>query len=337
MASYHFFSELFTRIDSITSSFVSSISSNAITEITPVVTAGLTVSFIIYGFLVARGVIDHSLLDFMWRSFKIGAIVSIAMSGGIYQTSIAEVITSAPDKLAVSLLPSSTNASQAQGSAAANLMDGVISIGFEKAQDAYKQASFFDPGEAFAFITIAVLILLATIVLTGVGAAFVLVAKISLAVLAGLGPFFIFALIFKSTQRFFESWSAQIFTYTFMIILISSVFGVMMQIYTSYITQIDTSGSWSLVASVGGCLLLSLISLVIFLQIPSMAGALGGGISSSLWNELQTAKSMGRTGIAAGKAAGNAALAVGKAATAFVAKTSAGVTKAAGLFRGSRK
>lgn len=330
----HLFSQLFTRIDSITSTFVSSISSNAITQITPVVTAGLTVSFIFYGFLVARGTVDHSIMDYLFRCFKIAVIVSFAMAGGIYQSSIAEVITKAPDEFATALLPS---ASDAQGTTAANLMDKAASEGLKKAADAYDKISILSPGQAFGLAFLAILIIVATALLTAVGASFLLVAKIALSVLAGLGPLFIFALIFKATQRFFEAWSAQIFTYFFMILLVSSVFGVMMQIFTSYVSGMELDGIMSQAASVGGCLILAIVTLTIFLQIPSIASSLGGGIGASVWNELQQAKGMGSSAVKTGQAALSGAKAIGGAAQSLISKTSAGVSKAAGLFRGSRK
>lgn len=336
------FSQLFTRIDTITSTFVSSISSNVISQVTPVISAGLTVSFIFYGFLVARGAVDSSIMDYLYRCFKIAVIVSFAVAGGIYQSSIADVITTAPDEFATAILPS---ASEAQGSAAANLMDKAASIGFEKAGDAWDKISVMEMGHAVALAIIGLLIILATIILTAVGASFLLVAKIALAVLAGLGPMFIFALIFKPTQKFFEAWSGQIFTYFFMIVLVSSVFGVMMQLFTTYVSSMEIDGVMSQAASVGGCLILSTVTLVIFLQIPSMAASLGGGLSVNMWGAVNTARSLGSSGgamragapVSTGSAGGGGGKASGGLAHGLMTKASAGLSKAAGLFRGSRK
>src|SRR5262249_37661434 len=86
------FTDLFNTIDTTTATFVTDISSNAITALLPIVTVAMTVGFLVYGSLILRGVIDMPLLDFVSRSFKIGIVLSFAMMGGIYQSQIAGVI-----------------------------------------------------------------------------------------------------------------------------------------------------------------------------------------------------------------------------------------------------
>lgn len=287
------FQQLFTRIDTATSSFVSTISGHVITDAMPFITAGLTVSFILYGLLVARGVVDDSLKDFFFKCLKIGIIVSIASTGGLYQSQIASAIQNTPNEFATALLPASANAGQAQGNAAADLVDRAAGEGFQKAEDAFNKASIFHPGSAFAFVMFGVLCVLATALLTAIGGAFILLAKVVLAILAGLGPLFIFALLFKTTARFFEAWCAQVLTYGLLVVLVSSVFGLMMNLFSGYMSNVAFDGTLNFAGTLGGCIILSIACLVIVLQLPTIAGSLANGLGVGLWQELRIAAGFG--------------------------------------------
>jgi type IV secretion system protein VirB6 len=333
----HLFADIFNRIDTITATFVTSISSNVITNAMPVITAGLTVTFIFYGLLVARGAVEDSVRDFVFKCFKIGVIVSIASAGGLYQSSIASAITTTPDEFATALLPSSSNASQAQGSTAANVIDNAAQKGFDKAEEAFEAVSALHPGQAFALVMIAILTIIATAILTAIGGAFILLAKIALAILAGLGPLFILALLFKSTQRFFEAWCGQVITYGLMIVLMSSVFGVVMDMFGSYVSGMAVDGLVQQAASVGGCIILAVACLVILMQIPSIAGALASGVGVGLWHELSTASRGASKAAKVGMAGGKAAVATGKAAYSGGKSLAGGVSKAVGRFKGSAR
>ncbi|KND60586.1 Inner membrane protein of type IV secretion of T-DNA complex, VirB6 [Candidatus Burkholderia verschuerenii] len=291
------FSDLFQQIDSTTNTFVSTISSNVVTAAMPVITAGLTVTFIFYGLLVARGAVEDSIRDFVFKCFKIGMIVSIASAGGLYQTQIADAIQKTPDEFATMLLPAS--AGQVQGNAAADLVDKAAGAGFDKAGDAFNKAATWNIGGAVSFGAFGVLCTLATAFLTAIGGAFILLAKIALAILAGLGPLFILALLFKSTSRFFEAWCGQVLTYGLTVLLVSSVFGLMMQLYTGFMDKVQLDGSFSFAYSLGGCVILSIACILIVIQLPSIAAGLANGVGIGLWHELRVAKGVGGAGVGA--------------------------------------
>lgn len=326
---FNLFQQLFARIDTATATFASDVSGRAITAATPVITAGLTIMFIFYGLLVARGAVDASLKDFFWKCLKIGIIVSIATSGGLYQSSISQAIQKTPDEFAMALLPD--QASQAQGSAAANLVDKAAGEGFAKANEAFENSGVFTK-QGLAYVAFAVLCVLATALLTAIGGAFILLAKVALALLAALGPIFIFALLFKSTTRFFEAWCAQVATYGLLVVMVSSVFGLMMQIFTTYMSNVSFDGNLNFAGTLGGCLILAAACVLIVIQIPSIAAGLANGVGVGLWHELRIASGIGSN--AAGAARG-AAVSGGKAVGRGAAAAGNAVSKAVGRFKGS--
>lgn len=270
---------IFNKIDVATATFITDISSRSIAEITPIVISGLTLTFIFYGLLIMRGAVDLPIMDFLGRSIRIGIITSIALTGGLYQSTIANAIVTIPDDLATALVSNAT-----QGASAASLIDQAAGRGFDVAGEAFDKAGFLtDTGVLYGLF--GVIILLATGILVAIGAAFILIAKIALAILAGLGPIFIVSLLFQSTQRFFEIWATQIFNYALLIILFAAVFGLMINIFSSYMSEMKFDGVQSVSYGLGGTVILSIAMIIVLLQLPSMATALAGGLAISFINE----------------------------------------------------
>jgi hypothetical protein len=170
--------------------------------------------------------------------------------------------------------------------------------------------------------------------------AFILLAKIALAILAGFGPLFILALLFKSTSRFFEAWCGQVLSYGLLVVLISAVFGVMMQMFTGFMDSMKVDESQNLFWNVGGCGCLALACVVIVIQIPSIAASLANGVGIGLWHELRIAAGMPGKAAGAAKATGRGVASTyskGKAAAGAVGNAAGAVSRAVGRFKGSTR
>ncbi|MBU9348641.1 type IV secretion system protein [Burkholderia multivorans] len=327
---FHLFTELFAVIDKTTATFANDVSSRAISAAAPVISAGLTLSFIFYGLLVSRGAVDASIKDFFWRCFKISIIVAIATSGGLYQSQIVDAIQKTPDELASALVPSS-----AQGSTAASAIDQAAATGFQKATEAFENSGIFTE-QGLAYAAIGVLLLLGTLLFTGIGGAFMLLAKIALALLAAIGPIYIYTLLFKSTQRFFENWVGQCVNHGLIFVFVTMIFGFLLAIFQHYMNQFNFDGTQNIGGAVGGCLLIAVVSVLILIQVPNFASGLAGGLAIGLWHEVRIASGIGRTAASTASTAGKAAgAAVGGAVGAGRAIAS-GTARAVGRFRGSR-
>lgn len=332
MADFKLFGPLFDKVDTATSSFVSEISSNAIATVTPFVTAGLTVSFIAYAILIIRGAVEMPVMDFLGRSIRIGLIVGVALAGGLYQSDIAEVITSLPNDLAVSLISDPTH-----GASAANLIDKAAEKGFTAAGEAFKKAGFFeDNGLVYALF--ALIILLATAILVAIGGAFVLLSKVALALLAGLGPLFILGMLWQPTVRFFELWLAQTINYGLLVVLFSAIFGFMISIYTNFVSDIQFGEGINFAYSLGGALILSVAMIMILLQLPSIASGLAGGVGMGYMHEARSmrggAAAAGRGARAASSAAKSAASRAAPHVSSAASATASGAKKAYSYFKG---
>lgn len=269
MTDFQLFTPLFAKIDAASNGFIHGISSNAITAITPIVSVALVLSFTVFGLLIIMGKVEMPMLEFLWKSVTVLIITSFAMAGGIYQREIAGMITVLPDRFAQLLITSPTT-----GATAAGLIDQAAGEGFSRAGEAFERAGVFS-GQSFALIGI--LILAITAILTAIGGAFLLTAKLALDILAGLGPLFIFALLFTPTRRFFDVWLHQIFNFTLIIILFAAVFSLVMTIFGNYMQDLRLDGTQNVAYALGGATVLAVGSLVILLQLPSIAAGLAGG------------------------------------------------------------
>jgi type IV secretion system protein VirB6 len=277
---FQVFTPLFNKIDTTTATFVTDISSKVIAEITPVVTTGLTLMFIFYGVLIIRGTIEMPVMDFLGRSIRIALITSVALAGGLYQSHIADLIVKMPDDLASALIIGGSQG----GESAARLIDQSAAKGLAVAGDAFHKSGFLtDTGVLYGLFGL--LIVFVTGVLVAIGGAFILIAKVGLSILAGLGPFFIVALLFQCTQRFFEMWVAQILNYTILVVIFSAIFGLMMDIFSSYIADVELDGVINVSYTLGGAVIMSGAMIVVLLQLPSIATSLAGGVSAGLMSE----------------------------------------------------
>lgn len=321
------FAPLFDKVDTATQVFVSSISAKSIAIVTPFVTLGLTLGFITYAILIIRGAVDMPVLDFLGRALRIAIVVGIALAGGLYQSQIASAIIDLPNALSTALI-----SDPVQGASAANIIDVAAGKGFDAAAKAFDEAGFFS-SDGLLYGMFGILILLATALVVSIGGAFILLAKLALSLMAGLGPFFIVALLWQSTSRFFEMWVGQVLNYVLLIVLFSAVFGLMMNIYGGYVSGITFSKGVNVAYSLGGAVILTIAMVLILMQLPSIAGALAGGVGISYMWEMRAlrggASSAGRQMMRAGRRAGRAA-ATGSRIAGSAAQ------KAYGYFKGSK-
>lgn len=283
---FRLFTPLFAELDRISTVFARDVSSRIIVAITPVLAAGLTVWFIVWGILVMRGAVEQPVREFLGKVIRTTLIVSVALGAGLYQRDIAEVIRTIPDDLAAAVAGGEANVrfgadALQTGSTQAALIDRAAGQGLLKAEDAFEKGGLMTQ-QGIAFYTFGVLMLLATVIMVGVGGALILVAKVMLALLAGLGPLFIAALLFDGTSRFFDRWVAMIATYGLVVVLFAAVFTFMLSIFANYMSGVALDGNMNVAYGIGGALILTIVSVAILAALHHLAVGLGGGYAQRI-------------------------------------------------------
>ncbi|WP_208442394.1 type IV secretion system protein [Bartonella raoultii] len=271
--SFTVFTQLFNKIDQVTKTYVADVSSKAIATITPFITIGLTISFIIYGWLIMRGAIDMPLSGFVNRFLRISIITSIALTTGLYQPEITNLITSIPYDLSKALITTPLTDTQLM-----ELLDKTAGNGFQYAGRLFQETVFFD-ANGLLYSLLGILILLATSLVVAIGGGLVLLTKIALALLVGLGPFFITALLWQPTHRLFQQWLIQVVNYIILFLLLATVFNLMMNVLANYLGDMKLDYDQNVSFMFGGALILSIISIMLLLKLSNIANSLAKGIT----------------------------------------------------------
>jgi type IV secretion system protein VirB6 len=274
----NFFSEIFTNIDNIKNTFVGDISHQLAVELTPPITAALTLSFIFYLAAILYGKIEEPFEDFIARSVQIMLISVFALGSGIYQPQIAPLIQSTPDSLAAAIIDN-----PAGPITAGNMLDRAAVTIFSVAGEAFSNAGLFSD-EGWAFGITGLLITLMGAILLGIGTAFLLVGKIGLSVLAAMGPLFIASLLWRPTAALFDRWIGQILTYSFLIILFSIVFSFLISMFESFMAGFSIAETENLAMNLGLSCVLAMISILLLLELPGLAATLGHGFTNTFWH-----------------------------------------------------
>lgn len=326
MADFAIFADLFELVDEQTMHFATEISGRAVTAITPIVVVGLTLAFIMHGLLIVRGMVDSPLMEFLGRSLKIALIVGVALGSGFYQGEIAEAIRTLPDGLATALIADPA----ASGASAANVVDQAAGKGFDVVGEAWDKANVFS-GDAILYALVGFAYLVFTIAVVAIGGAFILLSKIGLALMAGLGPLFIISLAWQPTARFFEMWLGQVANYTLMVVIFSATFGFMMDIFSATLTGLTLEDGMNLAYNIGAIGILSVAMVIIILQLPSLASGLAGGVSMGMLHELRAVAKGAKLAGGGAKMSAKGAVAGGKPLAAGGHALGAGV----GVYRGT--
>lgn len=139
--------------------------------------------------------------------------------------------------------------------------------------------------------------------LTVTAAFYFIMAKTALAVLIGVSPIFIIMLIFNTTRKFFDAWIGQVLNYAFLPMLTAAFISVVLTALNQLMPQAGGVTEQKAIELV----LLTGVSWLLLLQVPSMASALGGGVALSTQGLEQRAAGLaGRTALGAAGMAGNA-------------------------------
>jgi len=266
------FTTLNKEISTLTSTFTTEVMQNIISNITPVVTASLVLYFIVYGFLVFNQTIQQPLHDFLMEIFKVGVITGIALTGGIYQAKIADIIINIPEDFAKTAFSSSNDTFA--------IADSLLTTGLEKASEIFNSASLLDISDGIAKLFIGAIIGISTVLLGAIGGSLLLLVKINCTILAAIGPLFIVALLFKQTRQLFSNWLSEIIGYGIFALMLTVVFIFILKISEKYLSAIQDDDNKLIATFV--FLVLVIIGGFLFFECKKMAQRLSGVFSMGL-------------------------------------------------------
>lgn len=299
IATFSFCQELFGFIDN-QLTFVSDMASNTASMVTQPVSVGLVIAFVWMGFQVALGHGGMGVGEFLVKSVKVAIIVSFALSGGLYQGTVANAVRTLPDQVASAVTPSGSGATSG-----AQMVDQAAENSFKAAGDAWEKGGFMTD-HGMEYWGAGAIMILASAVTLGIGAAYLLITKVCVALLAALGPLFIVGLLFRWSSRYFEKWLGAVIGMALLTVLLSAIFAMVTGAYAQYTSQLAMDGGQNMAMALGGLCMLAIIgtAMVVFLPMlathlsdgVNMVGGVTGAISSALTPSPQSQSSGGGSG-----------------------------------------
>ena len=247
---------------------------NVTEKILPVVTIGLSIALLWYGWLMMSGAIQTPVLAATRRIVNIGVITAIAGAGGLYQQEIAGAMMELPTAVAQIFTGTVKTPSQ--------IMDDAANRGAEigtRLQDR-APSGVSNIGRSIVFMLVALIITVISAIMSAIGMLVLITVKVGMGLVVVLGPLCILALLFEPTKEFFKTWLQQAVYYAiyaglFMVVFvfIMGMFGVLQQGLLD-LTKADQINIFSMLTALVFFMMCSKFMLE---QVSAVAGRISGG------------------------------------------------------------
>ncbi|AKK25106.1 type IV secretion system protein [Pandoraea oxalativorans] len=273
--------QIFTYMDSVTTQIVAANMSRVISWATPIAAAGLTIQLMIDGVATMLMPSGEPLSNLIKKFMQYYAIVAIAGAGGIYASTIASWAMSLPDSLGSALLLNGSSGA-ASTNAIAAMIDTAIDHSLTVMRTLFGQASILSE-QGLVALVLGGVVIAATVLICGIGAISILVAKFFLAVILVFGPIFILMLIARPLAGFFGNWLGAVFNYVLLIAMTAMSFTMFMTFYDHAISAAAVAnpdaGVLSAILTAG---IITVMAVVMLKSLPDVAARLTGGVSTKL-------------------------------------------------------
>jgi type IV secretion system protein VirB6 len=283
---FHIFETAFGQLDLSLMSFISDTSANATASLSVFAHGTLAIYVCLWGWGHMRGIVSESVADGVMRIIRLSFITSLSINVGIYNQYLGDLLWRTPDALAAAIVSGPASSPNIQ------FLDSLMSQMYDLGSALWARANL-NPGLVpdLALLAAAVAVWIMGIAATGYGAFLLVLSKIALAILLGVGPIFVSSLIFESTKKFFDAWIGQCLNYVFLVVLSAGAIKLIMSVLAHYLTDVTAVGAMT-IASVNQAIpamAIALVAILVLMQLPSIASALGGGVAISTLGALSYA------------------------------------------------
>ena len=228
---------------------------------------GLTLYIILSGWQVARGEIAEPWNEFAKRAVKLGIIVALIQSTGLYQEYVI-------DWLAGSLPDALSNALSNKPIPDASAFDSLANQVAIMLTQIWQGTGWSAPAATARAAVVTLLVMPFLWCALIVGFVVTLWAKAGMYFVATLGPLFIALAMFDQTRRYLHNWLDQIVTMIALQILVALTCGLVIQGLEKAVKNAPTPES--VFALAGHVIVLAVFALAIWSSLPRLASKLGG-------------------------------------------------------------
>ena len=266
-------------VENATNAFVGPAAARLMIALQMIALTGVTLYITLTGYATLSGSVQSPFWTWLKQCIKIGVIAAFALGADNYATYVVEGFRGLESGLADAMNLSSSGPT----TTIYQVLDQSLGKGLDIVAQCFEKsnAAGFEIGAAIGWAIAGLTVGAGTLAISVLGAGVVVVAKFSLAIVFGLGPFFILCLMFPVTARFFDAWVAQVLNYTFTVVIMAVVMSFAMKAFDTFIAASDFSGSgddspmWAALQIAAVCGVLFWI----IAQVGGIASGLAGGVS----------------------------------------------------------
>ena len=286
---------LLTDVDAGVSAFISDVFSGLATTIQTPATTMMSLAIMLLGIFTWMGYTKLSLGEIGKLVFKLFFVWALITQWPMYNFWFVNFFTNTPDQVAGAMLSNSPLTSATVSPSSSAGVTAYISGVWAKFDSfAVKAAS---DGNYFTGFLMFLVVALAQIIFLGYGTILLIIAKIAIAVLLGLAPLFLIAVLFGGTNKLFETWLQYLFNYMFLPILVFAAILVPLYVVDNILTDLLAGGSAVGFTDIFKVLFFSLIGFLVLHQTPTIAAGLAGGIALSTLNVVALSYRAGKGGV----------------------------------------
>lgn len=293
--------------------FVTPAVDNVIGVVGPTALIGVTLYIAILGALVIAGYLSNPFWDVVKTCIKVAFIGAIALSASNYLTWVVASVDGIQTGLAGALNtlggPPPDSIYQALDNSLGKAFD-MVGKCFDHAQE----TGWMEFGATLGWAISGLCIGFGAVIVTLLGGAIVIMAKVALTALFALGPLFIACLMWPATSAFFDRWFSQVMTYAFTVVMASLFISFALAAFDYFISAQNVavsdagSGVYSPIFAALQILTLALILAYLIYKSSEIAGGLAGGVSMAA----MTLRQMVSPATATARAASDGAASMGK-------------------------
>jgi len=265
-----------SQIDAVLGTYLLGVVSAVMAGIAPIALTSMTLWVAFYGWAVLRNEVPETVPTFLWKVFKIGLILAIALQSGVYISSVAETANALATGVAGAFVPSAADPLTA--SSPYQLVDDFNDRASVLVTDLLRESGITRLDLLFA----AVVCSIANVVFLCVAMFVVTLAKVVLTFVLAVGPVFVLCLAWRPTARFFDSWLSMLLNAVVMTWMAFFALGISIFMGQAMVNAVQAGGGFSgpslnvVAESLRYCVVMILMAIVCF-QAPSLAAALTGG------------------------------------------------------------
>lgn len=265
-----------SQFDSVLNTYVVSVVTSLIAGITPIAITCMTLWIILYGWAVIRNEVSESVPAFMWKVFKIGLVLAIALQSGLYISTVSDTASALATGVATTFQPPSADPTTISGPYA--LLDKFNDGASQLVIDLLKDGGWTRPelwvAAAVTAVGNVIFLCLALYVVT--------LAKVFLTFTIAVGPLFVLCLAWRPTAKFFDSWLSMLLNALVLTWIVFFALGLSAFMGQTIVQTIHDQGGFAgptfnaVGESMKYCIVMVLMAIICF-QAPSLASGLTGG------------------------------------------------------------